>query len=96
MMGRRCSRRLALWTLVLLCYSSRVVSLVRFIEPNVILSAVILDAFAAYQTATGAIADETTGLLSLTPAQFANLQSLFFTIGGVSITELRKFSSVGR
>lgn len=28
--------------------------------------------------------DEATGLLSITPAQFANLQSLFFNIGGVS------------
>lgn len=27
--------------------------------------------------------DEATGLLSITPAQFANLQSLFFNIGGV-------------
>ena len=42
------------------------------------------DAFQAYQDATGATPDESTGLLSLTEAQFANLQSLFFTIGGTT------------
>ncbi|EKM61855.1 uncharacterized protein PHACADRAFT_248745 [Phanerochaete carnosa HHB-10118-sp] len=42
------------------------------------------DAFAAYQQLTGAVLDPTTGLLSLTPAQFANLQSLFFNIGGTT------------
>ena len=30
--------------------------------------------------------DAATGLLSLTPAQFDNLQSLFFTIGTVRVT----------
>jgi len=40
------------------------------------------DAFATYQDLTGAVPDENTGLLSLTPAQFASLQSLFFNIGG--------------
>jgi hypothetical protein len=44
-----------------------------------------LDALATYQQLTGAVEDEDTGLLSLTPAQFANLQSLFFNIGGVSL-----------
>ncbi|EKM61849.1 uncharacterized protein PHACADRAFT_180873 [Phanerochaete carnosa HHB-10118-sp] len=39
------------------------------------------DAFATYQQLTGAVLDPTTGLLSITPAQFANLQSLFFNIG---------------
>ena len=42
------------------------------------------DAFQAYQDATGATPDESTGLLSLTEGQFANLQSLFFTIGGTT------------
>ncbi|KAF9469814.1 aspartic peptidase A1 [Collybia nuda] len=42
------------------------------------------DAFARYRSATGAVPDNTTGLLRITAAQFANLQSLFFTIGGVS------------
>ena len=41
------------------------------------------DAFATYEQLTGGVLDETTGLLSITPAQFANLQSLFFNIGGV-------------
>ncbi|TBU21523.1 acid protease [Dichomitus squalens] len=39
------------------------------------------DALATYQSLTGAVADENTGLLRLTPAQFADLQSLFFQIG---------------
>lgn len=43
----------------------------------------VLDAFTRYQRATGAVADNNTGLLRLTTAQFANLQSLFFTINGV-------------
>lgn len=41
------------------------------------------DAFDAYTAATGATPDSTTGLLSVTPEQFAALKSLFFTIGGV-------------
>ena len=43
----------------------------------------LADAFQKYAAATGAIKDDTTGLFSITPAQFANLQSLFFTIGTV-------------
>jgi len=42
------------------------------------------DALARYQTATGAVADETTGLLKLTTAQFGKLQSLNFNINGVT------------
>ncbi len=42
------------------------------------------DAFKAYQRATGAKLDQSTGLLSLTEAQFKKLQSLFFTIGGTT------------
>ena len=41
-----------------------------------------LDAFNRYRSATGAVLDNNVGLLRLTTAQFANLQSLFFTIGG--------------
>ncbi|EKM77225.1 hypothetical protein AGABI1DRAFT_93597 [Agaricus bisporus var. burnettii JB137-S8] len=40
------------------------------------------DAIARYQAATGAVLDRNTGLLRITTAQFANLQSLFFTAGG--------------
>ncbi|KAI0648160.1 acid protease [Trametes meyenii] len=42
------------------------------------------DAFQAYQRATGATLDNATGLLTLTNAQFADLQSLFFNIGGAT------------
>ncbi|KZV74839.1 aspartic peptidase A1 [Peniophora sp. CONT] len=42
------------------------------------------DAFDAYTAATGATPDSTTGLLSVTPEQFAALKSLFFTIGGTT------------
>ena len=45
------------------------------------------DALQTYQTITGAIFDDETGLLRLTPAQFANLESLFFQIGDVSIPD---------
>ena len=41
------------------------------------------DAFQAYEKATGAKMDQSTGLLTLSESQFENLQSLFFTIGGV-------------
>ncbi|KAI0689556.1 aspartic peptidase domain-containing protein [Cytidiella melzeri] len=40
------------------------------------------DALSAYQAATGATLDETTGLLSITSAQFSKLQPLNFNIGG--------------
>lgn len=39
------------------------------------------DAFALYQAATGAVEDSATGLLKITPTQYENLESLFFTIG---------------
>ncbi|KAG1742570.1 acid protease [Suillus lakei] len=40
------------------------------------------DALSKYQTATGATMDETTGLLTITPGQYARLQTLTFKIGG--------------
>ena len=43
-----------------------------------------LDALATYQQLTGAVFDNNVGLLSLTPEQFGNLESLFFKIGDVS------------
>ena len=46
------------------------------------------DAFDTYQNLTGAVLDSTTGLLRLTPDQFANLQSLFFHIGEVIRQEI--------
>ncbi|KAJ7758106.1 acid protease [Mycena maculata] len=39
------------------------------------------DAFQAYQDATGATTDSTTGLLTVTEEQFNNMESLFFQIG---------------
>ncbi|KAG1766187.1 acid protease [Suillus occidentalis] len=42
------------------------------------------EAFQAYQQATGAVQDQNTGLLTITPQQYANLQSLYFKIGGVT------------
>ena len=43
------------------------------------------DAFDSYKNATGAVTDETTGLLKITKEQYNSLKSLFFTINGVSI-----------
>ncbi|KAF8625961.1 hypothetical protein AX17_006686 [Amanita inopinata Kibby_2008] len=39
------------------------------------------DAFKAYQEATGAVMDSTTGLLTVTEEQFAKMESMFFRIG---------------
>jgi hypothetical protein len=44
------------------------------------------EAFDAYTTATGATLDENTGLLRITPAQFADLQPLDFDIGGTTFS----------
>ena len=41
----------------------------------------LTDALSAYQSATGAVSDSSTGLLKITQAQFDNLESLFFHIG---------------
>ncbi|KAK0233784.1 aspartic peptidase A1 [Armillaria fumosa] len=54
------------------------------VDTGTTLTLIASDAFRRYQTATGAVLDSTTGLLRLTPAQFSNLKSLFFTISGVS------------
>ncbi|KAJ8593944.1 acid protease [Rhizopogon salebrosus TDB-379] len=42
------------------------------------------EAIKAYQEATGAIEDQTTGLLTITPEQYKNLKSLYFNIGSVT------------
>ncbi|KAI0348262.1 aspartic peptidase A1 [Trametopsis cervina] len=52
------------------------------VDTGTTLTLISSDAFTRYQRATGAVADRNTGLLRLTTAQFANLQSLFFTING--------------
>jgi cathepsin E len=41
-----------------------------------------VEAYKSYCHVTGAVLDSDTGLLSITLAQFSNLKSLFFTIGG--------------
>ncbi|KAL0951624.1 hypothetical protein HGRIS_008305 [Hohenbuehelia grisea] len=68
-------------TLVLLASGS---SLLKFPPVQYLISARFIDAIAAYQRATGAVADNATGLLRLTTTQFNNLQSLFFTTNGVT------------
>jgi len=54
------------------------------VDTGTTLTLIASNAFTAYQKATGAVADETTGLLRLTAAKFASLQSLFFVIGGTT------------
>ncbi|KAI0710863.1 aspartic peptidase A1 [Earliella scabrosa] len=54
------------------------------VDTGTTLTLIATDAFARYQRATGAVLDSNTGLLRLTPAQFDNLQSLFFTVHGVT------------
>lgn len=54
------------------------------VDTGTTLVLIATDAFQKYQRATGAKEDRSTGLLTLTEAQFNNLQSLFFNIGGVS------------
>ena len=44
----------------------------------------VKDAFAKYQRATGGVQDNATGLLRLTPAQFASLPTLSFNIGSTT------------
>ena len=41
-----------------------------------------LGPFKHYQNATGAVYDNTTGLLRITKEQYKNLKSLYFVIGG--------------
>jgi cathepsin E len=43
------------------------------------------DAYNRYVAATGAVLDSATGLLQITSAQYAGLQSLFFNINDVNI-----------
>jgi cathepsin E len=52
------------------------------VDTGTTLTLLASDAFARYRSATGAVQDNTTGLLRLTTAQFANLKSLFFTANG--------------
>ncbi|KAH9008776.1 aspartic peptidase A1 [Lactarius hengduanensis] len=54
------------------------------VDSGTTLILIATDAFNRYKTATGAVLDGTTGLLKITSTQFSNLQSLFFTAGGIS------------
>ncbi|KAH9170221.1 aspartic peptidase A1 [Lactarius sanguifluus] len=54
------------------------------IDTGTTLILIATDAFNRYKTATGAVLDASTGLLKITSTQFSNLQSLFFTAGGIS------------
>ncbi|KAH9885223.1 acid protease [Cubamyces lactineus] len=53
------------------------------VDTGTTLTLIATDAMKKYQHVTGAVMDQTTGLLRLTPAQFSKLQSLFFEINGV-------------
>jgi cathepsin E len=55
------------------------------IIPGTTLILLATDGLAKYREATGAVLDRATGLLGITSTQYANLQSLFFTAGGVRI-----------
>ncbi|KIJ40077.1 hypothetical protein M422DRAFT_257145 [Sphaerobolus stellatus SS14] len=54
------------------------------VDTGTVLLLLATNAITAYKKASGAVLDNTTGLLRLTTAQFAALQSLFFTIGGTT------------
>jgi hypothetical protein len=52
------------------------------VDTGTTLVLIATDAFQSYQKATGATLDQSTGLLTITEAQFENLQPLVFTVGG--------------
>lgn len=56
------------------------------IHPGTTLVLIASDAYRRYVSATGAVLDNTTGLLKITSAQYATLKSLYFHINGVIIT----------
>ncbi|KDR83017.1 hypothetical protein GALMADRAFT_863793 [Galerina marginata CBS 339.88] len=51
------------------------------VDTGTTLLLIATDAFKAYEKATGAKLDQSTGLLTVTAAQFAKMKSLFFNIG---------------
>ncbi|CAL1694483.1 unnamed protein product [Somion occarium] len=53
------------------------------VDTGTTLTLIATDAFQRYQQATGGVFDAATTLLKISPAQFANLKSLFFTINNV-------------
>ncbi|KAI0046631.1 aspartic peptidase A1 [Auriscalpium vulgare] len=54
------------------------------VDTGTTLILIATDALTRYRSATGAVLDNTTGLLRITSAQFSNLKSLFFTTGGAT------------
>lgn len=54
------------------------------VDTGTTLLLIATDAFNRYRSATGAVEDDTTGLLRLTTSQFSKLESLFFSIGGTT------------
>jgi len=62
---------------------SEILSSSGIVDTGTTLILIATDAFQAYQQATGATMDNSTGLLTLTEDQFNNLQSLIFNVGGV-------------
>ncbi|EPQ54402.1 acid protease [Gloeophyllum trabeum ATCC 11539] len=54
------------------------------VDTGTTLLLIATDAFQAYQKATGATLDQSTGLLTLSESQFNNLQSLYFNLGGTT------------
>ncbi|KZV69141.1 acid protease [Peniophora sp. CONT] len=54
------------------------------VDTGTTLVLIATDAFDAYQTATGAVLDQTTGLLTITDDQLINLDSLYFDIAGTT------------
>ncbi|GJE89614.1 aspartic peptidase A1 [Phanerochaete sordida] len=56
------------------------------VDTGTTLIMIATEAFNAYKSATGAVEDQSVGLLRLTPAQYDNLQPLNFVIGGTTYT----------
>ncbi|THH06187.1 hypothetical protein EW145_g4261 [Phellinidium pouzarii] len=59
-------------------------SIAGIVDTGTTLVLLATDAFNTYTSLTKATEDDTTGLLTITTANYANLQSLFFNIGGTS------------
>ncbi|KAI5120042.1 hypothetical protein M0805_000292 [Coniferiporia weirii] len=64
--------------------SSVLASTAGIVDTGTTLVMIASDAFSRYTSLTQATEDETTGLLKITTANYANLQSLFFNIGSTS------------
>ena len=54
------------------------------VDTGTTLTLLATDAFDTYKSLTGATEDQTTGLLTISAADYANLQSLNFAVGGTT------------